>query len=84
MKDEAPEHLEGRSSQCLLPYTLEEDRTYFQNHSLDRLLQIAWDWIHSARGMVEIGAIDGVSGAEEMIGRARRLLEIAAERMKHA
>lgn len=79
---EARRKFGARSPQGLLPYTLEDDRAYFQNHSLDRLLQIAWDWIHSARGMVEIGAIEGVSGAEEMAGRALRLLEIAVERMK--
>lgn len=60
---------------------LEEDRMYFKDHSLDRLLEIAWEWIHSARGMVEIGAINDVSGAKRMIDRAHRLLELALERM---
>jgi hypothetical protein len=62
-------------------HTLEEDRMYFKNHSLDRLLEIAWEWIHSARGMVKISAIDGVSGAKKMTDRAHRLLELALERM---
>ena len=62
--------------------SIEEDRAYFKDHSLDRLLEIAWEWIHSARGMVKIGAVNcGVSDAKAMTDRAHRLLELALERM---
>jgi hypothetical protein len=61
-------------------FSLEEDREYFQKHSLDRLLEIASEWIHSARGMVDMDAIHGVSGSQSMIERAQRILTLALER----
>ncbi len=64
-----------------MKHTVEEDREYFKHHSLDRLLEISWDWIHSARGMAADGYVDGVGGVREMMGRAHRVLGIALERL---
>lgn len=65
-----------------MKYTLEDDREYFKHHPLDRLLEISWDWIHSARGMAAAGYVDGVGGAREMMNRAHRVLGIALERVE--
>lgn len=68
---------------------LEEDRAYFRDHTTDRLLEIAQEWIASARGMLNAsaGVVDDHAWQEEasqMIGRAQRMIELVLERTRGA